>query len=243
MRMLIVGKGRVGSSIGAYASHLGHEVSFVTRREAEATPALVAQRIEAAGLVAVAIPDDRLADWHRRWRATIGERPAFHFSGARSIEALPAYHPLYSFPRQSLAPSVTARIAIAREEGAPLFAKMLPGATNPEIVLADGDRAFYHALAVLSGNFAAHLWNETAKAFSGRFDQPPADILGPYLEGVVERFRESPENSATGPVARRDAGTVAANLDALKGEPRLGALYEAFLASAWPDLSRPKSDK
>jgi predicted short-subunit dehydrogenase-like oxidoreductase (DUF2520 family) len=101
--------------------------------------------------------------------------------------------------------------------------------------LRNEDRAFYHALAVVSGNFAAHLWNEAAAAFAARITPNAGDILSDYFGSVVARFRESPTASLTGPVARRDGATVKANLDALAAEPRLQSLYRAFLDSAWPD--------
>ena len=237
MRLLIFGTGRVGKSIARYASHLGIETSAATHAMADTDRALVADMIRKADIVAAAIPDDSLSAWRDKFAAEIGRRPAFHFSGALTIPGLRGYHPLYSFPVRPLAPEIMAGIAIAREEGAPPFAEVLPGAGNPEIVVRAEDRAYYHALAVLSGNFAAHIWNEAARGFAARFGVSPETILSSYLAGVVDRFRENPLDSMTGPVARRDALSVAANRAALAGEPRLKALYEAFLASAWPEAA------
>jgi predicted short-subunit dehydrogenase-like oxidoreductase (DUF2520 family) len=234
MHLLIFGAGRVSASFAAYARHLGAEVSIATRTNAENDPDEVRALVTAADVVAAAIPDDRLADWFGVWGPIIRPKTAIHFSGALTFDGMRSYHPLYSFPRKALSPAVMAKVPFAREEGAPPLATVLPGAKNPEFAVAADDRAYYHALAVLSGNFAAHIWNETAKAFGGRFQLPPETILGGYLAGVVDRFRENPLDSMTGPVARRDAQTVAANLGALDGDPHLKALYESFLASAWP---------
>lgn len=229
MRIVIFGPGRVGRSLAAFAESLEHEPVLVARGE-------VGEDVVArADVVAAAIPDDAIADWFARWRTRLAGKRALHFSGARVIEGLPGYHPLYSFPAAPLDPALFGRIAIAREPGAPPFAAIVPGANNPEFTVADEDRAFYHALAVVSGNFAAHLWNETALAFRGRLGPDGGEILGAYFESVVDRFTESPDASLTGPVARRDGATVAANLEALKANPKLHALYEAFLKSVWPD--------
>lgn len=238
MRVLIFGTGRVGASIAPYASHLGNAVSVVSHAMAANDKSAVKALIRASDVVAAAIPDDRLHGWRDEWRAEIGERLAIHFSGALTLEGVRSYHPLYSFPPHALDPAEMAKIAIAREEDAPPFATVFPGAQNPEFVVTASDRPYYHALAVLSGNFAAHLWNEAARGLVSRFGLPPEEILGSYLSGVVDRFKENPLSSLTGPVARHDAGTVAANLSALEGEPRLKALYEAFLESAWPDYGR-----
>jgi predicted short-subunit dehydrogenase-like oxidoreductase (DUF2520 family) len=53
---------------------------------------------------------------------------------------------------------------------------------------------------------------------------------------LVDRFREHPFDSMTGPVKRRDRATVEANLAALENEPELVSLYATFLALAWPDF-------
>lgn len=238
MRMLIFGAGRVGASIARYASHLGNDTSVITHERALRDRSAVAALVRNSDLIAAALPDDRIEAWRNEWGSEISGRTAIHFSGALTLEGLRSYHPLYSFPTAPLTPETMARIAIAREEGAPPFSAIVPGASNPEFVVRAEDRPYYHALAVLSGNFAAHLWNEAAKGFASRFALPPEEILSFYLAGVVDRFRESPFNSMTGPIARRDASTVAANLAVLDGAPRLKALYEAFLESAWPDRPR-----
>lgn len=229
MQIVIFGQGRVGRSFAAYAASLGFKTRLLARGEDAAA------HVARAGLVAAAIPDDALAGWFKTWQGALQGKRAVHFSGARVIAGLPGYHPLYSFPSAPLAPLEFGRIAIAREPGAAAFAAILPGANNPEFIVRDEDRAFYHALAVVSGNFAAHLWNETATAFAARLGPDAGAIMSAYFGSVVARFGEAPLSSLTGPVARRDAATVRANLEALAGEPRLLALYRAFLASAWPD--------
>ena len=236
MRIVIFGRGRVGSSVAAFAESLGHEAKTLARADADRADPEVAR----ADVVAAAIPDDALDGWLETWRARLAGKRAFHFSGARAVEGLPGYHPLYSFPRSPAPVDELARALIARPRGAAPFASIIPGAQNPEIEIAPEDRALYHALAVVSGNFAAYLLNQTADQFASRFGADPAESLGPYFESVVARFRESPFQSMTGPLARRDAGSVKANLAALAVSPRLADLYRAFLASAWPDYpSRP----
>lgn len=232
MHIAIFGPGRVGKSFCAYALSIGAQATLLSR--ADAAEGAVAR----ADLVVVAIPDDALTSWLDHWRARLADKRAIHFSGARVIAGLPGYHPLYSFPATPLSPSEFGRIAIAREPGAAPFAAIVPGATNPEFIVKNEDRALYHALAVVSGNFAAHLWNETAAAFTAHLGPNAGAAMGAYLDSVVARFRENPSASLTGPLARRDGATVRANLDALVGEPRLLALYRAFLQSAWPDWEK-----
>lgn len=236
IRIAVFGRGRVGSTFAAYAAALGHEVETIAKPAALARTADARGIVQRADLVAAAIPDDALDQWRTDWAGDTGERRAIHFSGARVVKGMTGYHPLYSFPRAALEPVAMGSIAIAREEGAPPFADMVPGATNPEFVIKAADRALYHALAVVSGNFAAHLWNATAEAFARRFHIAPETVLSPYFASLVDRFAEAPLDSLTGPVARRDARTVELNLDALREDPQLQSLYRAFLASAWPEF-------
>ncbi|NWG93682.1 MAG: DUF2520 domain-containing protein [Parvularculaceae bacterium] len=224
--------------MAGYARHLGVNAEILRRSDAEGDPAIVRERIAQADVVAAAIPDDRIAAWRSQWKDAIGRRLAIHFSGARNFEGMASYHPLYSFPKEPLAADVMASIAIIRDRGAPPFASIFSGAPNPDYEIEPEGRALYHAIAVLSGNFAAHLWNESATVLAARFGIEPATALGAYFSGLADRFRERPFDSLTGPVIRKDAATIAANLAALDAEPRLKALYEAFLESAWPDRRR-----
>lgn len=235
-KFVVFGTGRVGRNMSAYLRALGHDVLSISRAEAEEALARE-DAVQASDAVLAAIPDGALERWAAHWRRRLPGKTLIHFSGALVIDGMKSYHPLYSFPRTELSFDTIRAVAIARQEGAPPFAQVVPGAANPEFVIADADRAYYHALAVLSGNFAAFVWNETAKGFAGRLGVAPADVMASYLAGVVDRFVESPFDSLTGPLARKDRASVEANLKALEGEPRLAALYRAFLDAAWPDYA------
>ena len=237
----ILGAGRVGTNIAAYLRILGASPRLVTHAEARTDRAMVADRLASSDVVAIATPDTAIARAIDDWRDALEGKRVIHFSGALTIPGALGYHPLYSFPPHALPPDALRRIPFAVEEGAPPLAEVLPGAGNPTFVVKASDKAFYHAIAVLTGNFAAHIWNEAAAALPGRLPGLPPAALGPYLESVVERYCERPEASATGPVARRDPASVEANLRSLAAEPRLRRLYEAFLASAWPNRSPDSS--
>lgn len=234
-RLAIIGRGRVGASIEAYGDWLGLDTRAFDRR------ALAADEdqsfIKSADCVALAVPDDRIESAFAHYRSLIARRAfLMHFSGARRFSGLYGYHPLYSFPTHPLDPETTAAIAFAVEPDAPPLGEIWPGAGNRTFVVSADQRALYHALAVLAGNYAAFIWNEVGTEFQARLGHSPADILAPYLAGVVQRFAENPAASMTGPVARGDGQTIRANLNALKNVPKLHALYGQFLRHARPDL-------
>lgn len=241
MRYAIFGTGRVGASMAGWLAHLGHEATAVTHADTAARSPACLSALAACDVAAAAVPDSAIAGWREAFRPELEGKLAVHFSGALLVEGAYSYHPLFSFPRTPLSPETIDRIAFACQDGAPPLAEAFPGAPNPSFTVADADRAYYHALAVLSGNFAAYLWNETAKGLAARLGLKPEEVLAPYLEGVVARFAESPYDSLTGPVARRDRASIEANLAALADEPKLQGLYRAFLDSAWPGFPNDKS--
>ncbi len=238
MRYVIFGNGRVGANMAAYLRRLGHSVDIVTRNDAETHRDHCLRVVQTADIVAAAIPDGKLPAWREAWRDLLAEKTAIHFSGAAAVEGMYGYHPLYSFPATLVDAAAMEKIAFACPAAGPSFQDVFPGASNPSFVIADADRAFYHALAVLSGNLPAFTWNQTAPSFEQLSERAARDIMGVYLQSLVDRFLESPADSLTGPVARRDETTVAANLEALEKAPALRRLYEAFLDAAWPDFQR-----
>ena len=233
----LFGTGRVGANIAAYLRSIGHAVTAITRADDETTATAA---IKGADIVLAAIPDSALGDWRKKWDSAIADRPAVHFSGALVIEHMEGVHPLYSFPPTLLPVETMRAIAFALSDTARDFQALFPGAANPTFRIEDKARAHYHALAVLSGNLSAFLWNQTAKSFETRYGPAAKDALGAYFHSIVERYLESPDNSLTGPVVRRDEKTVTANLAALSDEPRLQGLYNAFLAAAWPERDQDK---
>jgi len=234
-RYAIFGAGRVGPNMARYVEHLGHRARVITKDDAINRKDACADIIKRSDIVAAAIPDGKLNAWHAEWRHSLGDRIAIHFSGAVSVNGAFGFHPLYSFPRSALNPAAMEDIAFACPRGGPMFADVFPGAANPHFEIAQGDRAHYHALAVLSGNLASYIWNEVARDIAAYSGMAPSRILQGYLRSIVDRFLETPTDSLTGPIARKDAVAVKANLKALEGEPKLSRLYEAFLEAAWPD--------
>ena len=221
MKYVIIGNGRVGPAFAAYCRHLRHEALVWSRAEVERLPAMLLSSFQDADVLAIATPDAAIEQVWITLRPYFDGKHAIHFSGALSIAGTISCHPLYSFPKTTLAPEKFATLAIAVEEGQPTFADVVPGANNPSLVVNAADRAYYHSLAVISGNYAAHIWNTVAARFERKFTTDPAEVFAPYFQSVVERFRESPLSSVTGPIARRDVATVEANLEAIEGEIEL----------------------
>ena len=241
-QIVIFGPGRVGRNMAAYFKNLGHSVEMVTRIDFENRGDSLDAKLSSADIVAAAIPDDLINTWRLALNDRLTDKTIIHFSGANSFQGISSYHPLFSFPTQVLSNDVIAKIAIIREEGRAPFSDIIPGTQNPELVIPADRKALYHAIAVLSGNFSAFVWNKCATVFEDQLGEDPSQILGPYFESIVERFKEQPQNSITGPVARQDRTSVNRNLESLDDHPELLALYQSFLCEAWPQFEVSGND-
>ena len=89
------------------------------------------------------------------------------------------------------------------------------------------DKARYHAMCVMAGNFSQILWKSVSDRFEQQFELP-AESLHPYLKQLVSNFVDHPETALTGPLARNDLQTIERNLNALNGD-RMQAIYHSFV--------------
>ena len=154
------------------------------------------------------------------------EKYLAHCSGSLSIPGVTGAHPLMTFTDRLYDLDTYQGIPFILEPG-PDFARLFPDLSNPHFVINVEDRARYHAMCVMAGNFSQLMW----KGISDRFEQQldlPATTMWPYLQQVTENFIQSPESALTGPLTRNDRQTIDRNLNSLNGDP-LQDLYAAFV--------------
>jgi len=154
------------------------------------------------------------------------EKQLIHCSGALSFPGVAGAHPLMTFADDLYALDTYKTVPFMLEAGHS-FADLFPGLSNPHFAINVEDKARYHAMCVMAGNFSQILW----KGVSDRFEQQfglPAESLHPYLNQLASNFVKSPETALTGPLVRHDRQTIERNLNALSGDPMQG-LYRAFV--------------
>jgi predicted short-subunit dehydrogenase-like oxidoreductase (DUF2520 family) len=97
------------------------------------------------------------------------------------------------------------------------------------IEIAPGDRTAYHAAASIASNFLITL-EATAERLAATVGVKRDDLL-PLVRATVENWaRLGPERALTGPVARGDDQTVAAQREALLERlPELAPLFDALV--------------
>ncbi len=235
----VVGAGRVGPALAAALRLAGHRpvavsgVSDASRRRAEAllpgVPLVEPHAVmEAADLVLLTVPDDALPDLVTGLAETGAVRPGqllVHTSGrygtgvlrpALRAGALPlALHPVMTFTGthvdvQRLAGcsfGVTApgELRLAAE------ALVIEMGGEPEWI-EEAARPLYHAALAIGANHLVTLVAQARDLLGQAGVAEPGRMLGPLLGAALDNALRSGDGALTGPVARGDAGTVAAHL-------------------------------
>lgn len=231
MNIEIVGAGRAGGAIAIAASRSGHGIVGIHSRNPNDVAVLenLVPIVDGdADLRILAVTDDAIESVASTL-IDAAPAPTVHLSGARSVGALSSlaeagvatgsFHPLQSFPdaERGAASLAGAWVAITADE--PL-AGVLDGfavslGCHP-FRLDDAAKPRYHAAASAVANFTV--------ACLGVGDRILADVGVPFaatrplVEAVVENCYEwDPHTALTGPIARGDVDTVAAQIMAVKG--------------------------
>ena len=155
-------------------------------------------------------------------------RTRIHFSGSFNSPDVHGMHPLMSFGRALYSLPDYERIPFVVEDPV-LFRSVFPRLPNPCYGIRREDKARYHALCAMAGNFTGFLWARLFEQFPATLGIPPEAAI-PYLEQVCRNIAANPmqpETFLTGPIVRGDTQAVEKHLNALEGDP-YRAVYEAF---------------
>ncbi|MER8266281.1 DUF2520 domain-containing protein [Streptomyces griseus] len=252
----VVGAGRVGPALAASLRLAGHRpvavsgVSDASRRRAAALlpdvplvePAEVLGRAE---LVLLTVPDDVLPTLVEGLAETGAVRPGqllVHTSGrygagvldpALRAGALPlALHPAMTFTGtgvdvQRLA-GCSFGVTAPEELRLAAEALVIEMGGEPEWI-AEESRPLYHAALALGANHLITLVAQSMELLAKAGVAAPDRMLGPLLGAALDNALRSGDAALTGPVARGDAGTVAAHIGELRAHaPQAVAGYIAM---------------
>ncbi len=259
MRITLIGPGRAGLSIAYAAKKAGHEIVTVVARRPEAarraaeklgaTASVLDRQLKASDLWIVATRDDAILSAaeslaQRLDEGTEAPDMAIHLSGLSSIETLAplarfgisigSVHPLQTMPNPEIGQERLrgAWFGITAEpelyDRLALFAESMGG--RP-FSIADSAKPTYHAAAAAAANFT--LVNLIVAQDLLDAVDIPIEVLGPLMEAIVANAVEiGPRAALTGPVARGDVDTVAAQIAAVADHaPAMLGIFVSNVAS------------
>lgn len=223
----IVGRGRAGGSMALGLAAAGWSVEHISGRSAD-----LADAGRDVDVVILAVPDAAIGSVAERIEPS--DAAVTHLAGSLGLDVLgphprrAAVHPLVALPDAELGARRLrgAWFAVAGDDVADAIVDAFAGRS---FVVADDDRAAYHAAAVIASN---HL-----VALMGQVERIGA-IVGAPRSAMIDLARGSLENVAaigavaalTGPIARGDAETVQRHRAALPEDEV--ALYDALADAA-----------
>jgi predicted short-subunit dehydrogenase-like oxidoreductase (DUF2520 family) len=225
----VVGAGRLGTALAAALREAGFDVDGPVGRGA----------VPDGEAILLCVPDSEI-----RAAASFvaGAAPLVgHTSGATPLSALePAraelfgLHPLQTFAGvktsfEGCGCAVAGSTPAAGEAAAGIARRL--GMTPFE--LTDDRRAAYHAAASIASNFLVTLEAAAERVAAGAGLEPAAAraLLAPLVRRTVAQWSEGgPERALTGPVARGDHATVAAQREAVAATaPALLPLFDELV--------------
>ncbi|MCM2279699.1 MAG: DUF2520 domain-containing protein [Oligoflexia bacterium] len=230
----IAGDGRVARHFAHYLDLLGLRVARWSRRQEAIDGIAAEEKLGGCDVLLVLLSDSAIEPFLRA-RPGLSRCKAIHFSGALVTPLAQGFHPLMTFGPELHDRATYERIVFVCERGELRFPELFPALANPHHELAPELKGRYHALCVLGGNFTVLLWQKLFEDFETRLSLP-ADAAKPYLRKILENLERNPRQALTGPLARGDAGTVAANLASLEGDA-FQEVYQAFVRACAPALS------
>jgi predicted short-subunit dehydrogenase-like oxidoreductase (DUF2520 family) len=240
----IVGAGRVGAVLGSALRAAGHAVvgatgvseASVERIETmlPGVPVLeVPEVVRRSELVLIAVPDDALAGLVEGL-ATTGAWQAgqlvVHTSGRYGVGVLTpalrqgaiplALHPAMTFTGTSIDVARLADCCFGVTAPGPVLpvaeALVVEMGAEP-VVIAEEVRPLYHAALAHGSNHLVTLVAQAAQLLREAGVEQTDRLLRPLLEAALDNALQRGDDALTGPVARGDAGTVAAHRDVIAG--------------------------
>jgi predicted short-subunit dehydrogenase-like oxidoreductase (DUF2520 family) len=236
IRIIIVGPGRAGISVGLAFRRAGHEIvgvlgrSDVARKAAPLEAPILKwdETLPVSDLVVIAVSDDAIEPVAGVLAEIAGRgRAAVHMSGLTSVGALSAlarigmrtggFHPLQTMPNPQEGVRALAGAAIGITADGPLLGMLERLArdigANP-FPLDDSQRPLYHAAAAAAANYVLAVLGLAEELFAAA-GVPFAAARPLVAEIVANAFDLGPRLALTGPIARGDVGTVQAQIAAV----------------------------
>jgi len=246
MRSLrVLGSGRAGASVASALGRAGWDVCPVLGRDDDPSEAA-----EGVDLLVLATPDGVIAEVAAAVRPD-DRTVVAHLAGSLGLDVLAphrlraALHPLVALPTAEIGArrlADRATFAVAGEPAAALalVEEVVSDLGGRSFVVADDDRAAYHAAAVIASNHLVALLGQVERVASSI--GLPLDAYLDLIRVTVDNVAElGPAAALTGPASRGDQATLDRHRAALAllGADEV-ATYDALVAAARRLVRRPE---
>lgn len=220
----IIGNGKVANHFCYYFRALSFP--FYQWSRSLSKPGSLTQIIQNCDRVLILIKDSAIEGFIQE-NPILHGKILIHFSGRLFSSLAYGAHPLFTFSHELYDLATYQKIPFILEKEGPSFSELLPGLPNPHYQIPRDLKNLYHSLCVLSGNFSCILWQKFFHELEHTFHLPKS-VTHPYMQQIFSNLQKSQGNILTGPLARNDYTTIAANLAALSNDP-FQKIYQAFV--------------
>jgi len=220
---LLIGNGRVAKQLRHYLTLLDLPHSHWDRSQDEN---ILFHHLNQASHILLLISDRSIEPFIHTY-LNHSAAQIIHCSGRLVSKHAIGAHPLTTFSHTLFTFDQLKKIPFIIEKNTLPFDQLLPGLPNPHFYLDTKQKAKYHALCVVSGNFSCLLWQAFFKSFEETFGLPK-EAAQAYLQQNMHNLMNDPQNALTGPLVRGDQETIEENIQALAGEP-LQKIYQSFV--------------
>lgn len=231
MNIAIVGSGRAAGALAIAASRAGHSITSIDGRNQDAVShleTLVDVTGGSPALRIVAVSDDAIDEMAAVIAELVDPIPTVHVSGAVPVTALDgvaatgaqtgSIHPLQTLPdaERGAAELEGSWMAVTADE--PLRTLLHEFAASigcQPFDLSDDVKPLYHAGAAAAANYTLTTLDLSLALFEAA--GVPFEAAHPLIEAIIANaFELGPAGALTGPVARGDVSTVAAQVAAIR---------------------------
>lgn len=257
LRVGLIGSGRVGAPLASALRQAGHEivgisaVSTASRERAQVllpgVPIKPSPEVcDGADLILLAVPDDVIGEVvsglvetgaisaGQLIAQTSGRFGTAVLAPALRVSALPiAMHPVMTFTGTSI--DVQRLVGVpfgvtAVDALLPIAQALVVDMGGEPYVIAEADRARYHAALAWSSNFLSTIVNQGAELIGDLGIEQPGRFLAPLLGASLDNALRYGDSALTGPIARGDVDTVRAHREAMTAHST--PLEHAYIAMA-----------
>ena len=229
MKLSIVGYGNLGHFYADRLTESGWSVNIIRARE-------LTHPITASGPVLICVPENEItAIAHYILQPDI----VLHTSGSIGPEILRPHHcvgvlhPIMTFHRSRSYPGIYPA-TFEGDTGARGLAEQITSATGGQLIPFKGNRAQYHAAAVIAGNLTTVLLNSALKLLchNGYSEDEAKSLLKPLATASVDNVESTNlRDHLTGPIAR-------SQVDVLESQRLSLNVYDRSLAKLYQEIVR-----